>query len=85
MNGYSVEGVAVVREDVNETKTLTSGNKLIIAMIALFDEGPESNRGGNDAQDAITEGGGAFPRGSADDNDAVVASDDSKSNGILIY
>ena len=52
-------------------KTSDERERSIVATdIAPFDEGPESDRGGG--------GENAFPRGGADDDDAVVASDDLK-------
>ncbi len=51
-------------------KTSDERKRSIVATdIAPFDEGTESDRGG---------GENAFPRGGADDDDAVVASDDLK-------
>ena len=56
-----------IDDAINETKTSTSGNDR------------SSRRSRRLTKDAIPEGGkNAFPRGGADDDDAVVASDDLK-------
>ncbi len=69
-----------IDDAIDETTTLTSGDESIVATIAPFDEGPESDRGGGTMSEvAIPEGTeDAIPRGGADNDDAIVASDDSK-------
>ncbi len=65
---------------INGTTTSTSGDELIVATIVPFDEGPKSDRGGGTmSKVAIPERReDPVPRGSADDEDAIVASDNLK-------
>ncbi len=65
---------------INGTTTSTSGDKSIVATIAPFDKGPESNRGGGTmSKVAIPEGReDTIPFGGTDDDNGIVASDDSK-------
>ncbi len=65
---------------INGTMTSTSRDELIDAMITPLDEGPKSNQGGGIMSEvAILEGReDAIPRGGVDDDNAIVASDNSK-------
>ena len=68
----SVGRAAAKTTDTRSMRRKTSDERersIVATDIAPFDEGPESDRGG---------GKNAFPRGGADDDDAVVASDDLK-------
>ncbi len=69
-----------INDTINGTTMWMSGDKSIVTTIALFDEGPESNRGGGMMSEvAILEGReDAIPRGGADDDDAIIVSDDLK-------
>ncbi len=69
-----------IDDAINETMTLTSGDKSIVAMIVPFNKGPESDRGGGTmSKVAIPEGReDAIPCGGADDDNAIIMSDDLK-------
>jgi hypothetical protein len=69
-----------IDDEIDETMTLTSGDKSIVATIAPFNEGPTSNRGvGAMSEVAISEGReDAIPHGSADNDNAIVVSGDLK-------
>ncbi len=69
-----------VNDAIDETTTSTSGDESIVATIAPFDEGPESDQGGGTMSEvAIPEGReDAIPRGGTDDDDVIDASDDLK-------
>jgi hypothetical protein len=69
-----------INDTIDRRTTSTGGDKWIVVMIALFDERPESDRGGGTMSEvAIPEGReDAIPCGGADDDDAIVASDHSK-------
>jgi hypothetical protein len=72
--------MTAINDTIDGTMTLASGDESIVAMIPPFDKGPESNRGGGAmSKVAIPEGReDAIPRGGADNDDAIIASDDSK-------
>jgi hypothetical protein len=69
-----------IDDAINETKTSTSGNDRSSRRSRRLTKDPNPTEGGGAMpEDAIPEGGkNAFPRGGADDDDAVVASDDLK-------
>jgi hypothetical protein len=75
-----VAATTAINDTIDGTMTLTSGDESIVAMIMPFDKGPKSNRGGGTMSEvAILEGReDAIPRGGADNDDAIIASDDSK-------
>jgi hypothetical protein len=70
----------MIDDAIDETMTSMSGDELIVAMIALFDEGPESYQGGGTmSKVTIPEGReDAIPHGGADNDNAIVASDNLK-------
>ncbi len=69
-----------IDDAIDETRTLTSGDESIVPTIALFNEGPESNRGGGTMSEVtILEGReDAIPRGGMDNNNAIIVSNNSK-------
>ncbi len=68
-----------INDAINEMTMSTSRDKSIVAMIAPFNKGPKSDRGGGTmSKVAIPEGREDTIHGGADNDDAIVASDHSK-------
>ncbi len=69
-----------INDAINERTTSMSGVELIVTTIGPFDKGPKSDRGGGAmSKVAIPEGReDAIPRGGADNDDAIIMSDNSK-------
>ncbi len=75
-----VGATTAIDNTIDGTTTSISRDESIVTMIAPFGKGPESNRGGGTMSEvAIQEGReDAIPCGGADDDNAIVVSDDSK-------